>query len=107
MIPIADSSTADTAPVKVPALRPAHESAPLAVRVAERRAELAAALAQLGPSEVRARGDLELAIASADALTTGDVVHPSDVVAASLSTWLEHNRHLGITAEPGEMPATD
>lgn len=67
---------------------------PLAARAIARKNELEDALADVGPHEVLRRTALETALAAAYALMTGDIVHPSDVVARALNTWLERNKHL-------------
>jgi hypothetical protein len=67
---------------------------PLAARAIARKNELEDALADVGPHEVVRRTALETALAAAYALMTGDIVHPSDVVARALNTWLERNKHL-------------
>ena len=67
---------------------------PLAARAIARKNELEDALADVGPHEELRRTALETALAAAYALMTGDIVHPSDVVARALNTWLERNKHL-------------
>ena len=67
---------------------------PLAARVIARKNELEDALADVGPHEVLRRTALETALATGYALMTGDVAHPSDVVARALNAWLERNKHL-------------
>lgn len=67
---------------------------PLAARAIARKNELEDALADVGPHEVVRRTALETALAAAYALMTGDIVHPSDVVARALNAWLERNKHL-------------
>ena len=68
---------------------------PLASRVLARKDELEDALADLGPHDVLLRQAIETALAGVYALMTGDLVHPSDVVARDLNRWLERNKHLG------------
>jgi hypothetical protein len=58
---------------------------PLTARVFARKDELEDALVDLR------RGD---ALATVYALMTGDIAHPSDVVARDLNRWLERNKHL-------------
>ena len=70
---------------------------PLATRARARRAELAAALAKLPADHLRARGDIELALATVDNLLTGDPTHPSDATASEMNTWLEGTKHLAET----------
>jgi hypothetical protein len=65
----------------------------LLVRVAARKAELAAALANPATDE-RTRADLQTALDQIDGLLTGDPTQIPRVVSASLSTWLEANKHL-------------
>ena len=67
---------------------------PLAARVLARKDELETALADLGPHETPLRQALETALATVYSLMTGDIAHPSDVVAQGLSHWLERNKHL-------------
>ena len=71
---------------------------PLAVRVANRCINLKQALELLDPADLRGRNDIEAAIASAEALGTGDSEHPSDAVAASMSAWLEQHKYTGLSA---------
>ena len=67
---------------------------PLAARVLARKDELEDALADLGPYDVLLRQAIETALATVYALMTGDLAHPSDVVARDLNRWLERNKHL-------------
>ncbi len=67
---------------------------PLAARVLARKNELEDALADVSPHEVLLRQALETALATVYSLMTGDLVHPSDVVARDLNRWLERNKHL-------------
>lgn len=67
---------------------------PLAARVLARKDELEDALANLDPHEVLMRQAVETALATIYALMTGDIAHPSDVVARDLNRWLERNKHL-------------
>lgn len=67
---------------------------PLAARVLARKDELEDALADLGPRDVLLRQAIETALATIYALMTGDLAHPSDVVARDLSRWLERHKHL-------------
>jgi len=84
---------------------------PLGARALKRRAELAAALESLSLDELRARQDIELALASVDPLLTGDLDRLSDATASELSRWLEHTKHLAETTpeaiEPTQHPAED
>jgi hypothetical protein len=68
---------------------------PLAMRVLARKDELEEALAELGPHETIERRAIETALATVYLLMTGDLAHPSDVVARNLNLWLERNKHLG------------
>jgi hypothetical protein len=68
---------------------------PLAMRVLARKDELEDALAELGPHETVERQAIETALATVYLLMTGDLAHPSDVIAQSLNHWLERNKHLG------------
>lgn len=68
---------------------------PLAMRVLARKDELEDALAELGPHDVVERQAIETALATVYQLMTGDLAHPSDVVARGLTHWLERNKHLG------------
>jgi hypothetical protein len=67
---------------------------PLAARVLARKDELEDALADIGPREVLLRQAIETALATVYSLMTGDLVHPSDVIARDLNRWLERNKHL-------------
>ena len=67
---------------------------PLAARVLARKNELEDALADVGPYETPLRQAIETALATVYSLMTGDLAHPSDVVAQGLSRWLERNKHL-------------
>jgi hypothetical protein len=78
---------------------------PLAARVAARKAELEAALADLGADESVARVEIEHALAVVASLSTGDLAHPSAVVGSQLSDWLEHNKYLGMKAASPAQPA--
>src|SRR5438552_10532021 len=67
---------------------------PLAARVLARKDELEDALAELGPRDGLERIAIETALATVYALMTGDLAHPSEVVARDLNSWLERNKHL-------------
>ena len=67
---------------------------PLAARVLARKAELEDAFADCGPHEVLRRTALETALVTVYQLMTGDLAHPSDVIAVALNRWLERNKHL-------------
>lgn len=67
---------------------------PLAARILQRKDELEDALADLSPRDVLLRQAIETALATVYSLMTGDIVHPSDVVARDLNRWLERNKHL-------------
>lgn len=68
---------------------------PLAARILARKNELEDALAELGHGAVQERQSIEAALATVYLLMTGDLAHPSDVVARDLNRWLERNKHLG------------
>ena len=68
---------------------------PLAMRVLARKDELEDALAELGTHDAIERQAIETALATVYLLMTGDLAHPSDVVARDLNRWLERNKHLG------------
>jgi hypothetical protein len=70
---------------------------PLGLRAHKRRAELELALATLPAEDLRARGDIELAMSSVDPMLTGDLEHLSDATASEISRWLEHTKHLAET----------
>ncbi|MBK9035450.1 MAG: hypothetical protein IPL61_30035 [Myxococcales bacterium] len=75
-------------------------------RVQQRRAELALDLT--GAVSTSTRADLEAAMASVDALLTGDLAELPGVVKNDLARWLETNRYLGLkaaAAEPTELAA--
>jgi hypothetical protein len=67
---------------------------PLAARVIARKNELEDALAELGRHDSGERHAIETALATVYLLMTGDLAHPSDVVARDLNRWLERNKHL-------------
>jgi hypothetical protein len=67
---------------------------PLAARVLARKVELEDALADCGRHEVLRRTALQTALTTIYALITGDLAHPSDVIARALNNWLERNKHL-------------
>ena len=67
---------------------------PLAVRVLQRKDELEDALAELGGHDDIERMAIETALATVYALMTGDLAHPSAVVARDLNQWLERNKYL-------------
>jgi hypothetical protein len=67
---------------------------PLAVRALQRKAELEEALAKLPDTDLRARNDIQLALASVGALLTGDLEHMAHVTGEEISTWLESTAHL-------------
>lgn len=71
---------------------------PLRERMDHRMAELEQALVDVDPADDRSRHDIELALATAKSLTTGDVARPSDAVGSQLNDWLERNKHIGINA---------
>lgn len=83
----------------------ATQGEPLAVRAAARRVELEAALAKLPAHELRARTDIEMALAAITALLVGDPDHPSESTAAAINTWLESSKHLAETAKPAKSRA--
>lgn len=70
---------------------------PLAERVLARQAELEAALMRLSPDDTVEIAAIETALATLASLLTGDVTHPTDVVAHDLNNWLERNRYLGMS----------
>ena len=67
---------------------------PLWARVLARKDELEDALAELGPHDTIERQAIETALATVYLLMTGDLAHPSGVVARDLNRWLERNKHL-------------
>lgn len=67
---------------------------PLAARVLARKDELEDALADLRRHDSLLRQAIETALATVYSLMTGDLAHPSDVVARDLNRWLERNKHL-------------
>ena len=97
------STTKPSHPVKQPKVtHPANSTdatrgEPIALRAQKRKAELEAALAVLPTTDLRARNDIEIALASVGELLTGDTEHVSHVTAAELSRWIENTKHL---AEP-------
>jgi hypothetical protein len=77
---------------------------PLALRAQKRKAELEAALQKLPADELRARGDIELALTSVDAMLTGDPDKLSDATASGLSSWLERTKHLAEVTPAARRP---
>ena len=67
---------------------------PLWARVLARKDELEDALADVGRHDPAARVAIETALATVYVLITGDLAHPSGVVARALSDWLERNKYL-------------
>ena len=67
---------------------------PLWARVLARKDELEDALAALSAHQGIERAAIETALATVYALMTGDLAHPSDVVARDLNSWLERNKYL-------------
>lgn len=67
---------------------------PLAMRAQKRKLELERALEKHPAEDVRARNDINIAVASINGLLTGDVDHLSDTTAADLSRLLENSKHL-------------
>jgi hypothetical protein len=67
---------------------------PLGARVITRKNELEDALAELGRHDNKERQAIETALATIYLLMTGDLAHPSDVVACDLNRWLERHKHL-------------
>ena len=63
-------------------------------RVLARKNELEDAVGELGPHDLLRKQVLETALATVYLLITGDIAHPSDVVAADLNRWLERNKHI-------------
>jgi hypothetical protein len=99
-----DNTTEPPTPEQLPAMPKRVENStdatrgePLAMRANKRKVELEAALAKL-PAGDRARGDIENAVASIDALLTGDVDNLAEATAAELSRLLEGSKHLAEIA---------
>ena len=67
---------------------------PLAMRAQKRKLELERALERYPAEDIRARNDINVAVASINTLLTGDVDHLSDATAAELSRLLESSKHL-------------
>lgn len=67
---------------------------PLWARVLARKDQLEDSLAELGRHDVLERSAIETALATVYGLMTGDLAHPSEVVARALNNWLERNKHL-------------
>ncbi len=63
-------------------------------RVLVRKNELEDMLADCGPREELRRQLIETALATVYSLITGDLAHPSRVVARDLNRWLERHKHL-------------
>jgi len=71
---------------------------PIVSRVMARKHELEALLASLPDDDVRTRGDIELALSTINELLTGDLAAVPAVVVASMSRWLELNKHVAESA---------
>lgn len=67
---------------------------PLAARVMQRKIELEDALADSDPHDPVTKVAIETALATVYQLMTGDLAHPSAMVARDLNTWLERNKFL-------------
>jgi hypothetical protein len=67
---------------------------PLAMRAQKRKLELELALEKLPAEDLRARNDIDVALASINGLLTGDLEHLSDATAANLNRVLESSKHL-------------
>jgi hypothetical protein len=67
---------------------------PLARRVLARKIELEDALADCPSYEQVRRQNIQTALTAVYSLITGDLVHPSDVIARSLNNWLERHKHI-------------
>jgi len=78
---------------------------PLWARVLARKDELEDALAEMGPHDAVERAAIETALATVYLLMTGDLAHPSDVVARDLNRWLERNKHLAQDITRRQMAA--
>src|ERR1041385_4170423 len=78
----------------------------LRARVAARKAELEAAIANPATDE-RTGGDLQSAAGQVEGLLTGDLDRIPKVVAASLSAWLEANKHLDEHHAAALQPAAE
>lgn len=76
---------------------------PLAMRAQKRKVELERALEALPAEDVRARNDIDVALATINALLTGNVDRLSDSTAAELSRILENSKHLAVVA-PSKSP---
>jgi len=69
---------------------------PLIARVLARKIELEDALADCAPHEEVQRSAIQTALAAIYGLMTGDLVHPSSVVARALSAWLERHKYVAV-----------
>ncbi|MDQ3334465.1 MAG: hypothetical protein M4D80_04845 [Myxococcota bacterium] len=68
---------------------------PIVARVMARKSELEALLAAIPESDLKERGDIDLALSTITELMTGDLEHVPAVVAVDMNRWLERNKHLG------------
>ena len=59
-----------------------------------RKDQLEDALAECPPHDGFLRHRLQIALAGVYQLITGDIAHPSEVVARAMARWLERHRHL-------------
>jgi histidine ammonia-lyase len=76
---------------------------PLAMRAQKRKVELEQALENLPTEDMRARNDIDVALATINALLTGNVDRLSDSTAAELSRILESSKHIAVVA-PSKSP---
>ncbi len=74
----------------------------LGERVLVRKQELESALESCKAEDSLLRETLEFALATLEPMLTGDLAHPSAVVAHDLNLWLERHKHLAQDATPRE-----
>ena len=68
---------------------------PLAIRAQKRKVELEQALEKIPADDIRTRNDFDVALATINALLTGNLDRLSNSTAAELSRILESSKHLG------------
>ena len=85
-------------PVHVENSTDATRGEPIATRARTRKAELEKAHDLLPTTDLRARADIEMALAEVNQWLAGDVENLSHVTGAELNRWLERTKHLAEVA---------
>ncbi len=77
----------------------------IAMRAQKQRAELEKAVTKLSDDDVRARSELEHAIAAVDELLAGSLEFLTEATVDRLSRWMAETKHLLETTKPQRGPA--